>query len=42
MALPWLVVNTTILRAVLGAAIALLGYVITQGRRSFVATYTVL
>ncbi|MCM4083820.1 general stress protein [Paractinoplanes hotanensis] len=41
LALPWLIVNAAILGAVLGAAVALLGYVITQGRRSFVANQPV-
>lgn len=31
----WLVLNSAVLGAILGAALALLGYVITQGRRSF-------
>ncbi|GIF01203.1 general stress protein [Paractinoplanes rishiriensis] len=31
----WLVFNTAVLGAILGAAVALLGYVVTQGRRSF-------
>ncbi|MCO8277675.1 hypothetical protein M1L60_44585 [Actinoplanes sp. TRM 88003] len=39
--LPWLIVNAAILGAVLGAAVALLGYVITRGRRSFVANVPV-
>lgn len=33
----WLVINTAVLGAVLGAAVALLGYVITEGRRTFTA-----
>ncbi len=41
LALPWLIVNAAILGAVIGAAVALLGYVITQGRRSFVANQPV-
>lgn len=36
LALPWLIINSAILGAVLGAAVALLGYAITHGRRSFV------
>lgn len=40
-AMPWLVVNAAVLGAILGAAVALLGYVITQGRRSFVAVQPV-
>lgn len=33
----WLVANTAVLGAVLGAAVALAGYVLTQGGRSFTA-----
>lgn len=41
LSLPWLIINAAVLGAVLGAAVALLGYVITQGRRSFMSNQPV-
>lgn len=38
----WLILNAAVLGGVLGAAVALLGYVITQGKRSFLPDEGVL